>query len=115
MTIRLVLILLCICGSAYGQSKQPDSLAHRSMAQTIRGIWWSTEPEPSAAFVINDSIIYYPDMLREYKFSIIQNTLFVHGDDGISVHTILKATADTLILQTFDIKQIYTRGEPPPH
>jgi hypothetical protein len=112
MTFRLALLLLCLCCSTYGQNKPKVSMVRPPLNKIIQGIWWSTEYLPSAAFVVNDSTFFYPDMFTEHKYSVSGDTLFIEYDDGISESLIVKATADTLILRSFGIQQTYLRTEP---
>ncbi|HEX9615438.1 MAG TPA: hypothetical protein VGA55_08015 [Bacteroidota bacterium] len=92
-------------------AQDPSGSARRD---SIFGIWWSPDMEQSAAFLINDSTIYYPDMFVEYRYEINNDTLFVHRDDGIAASRIVRVTPDTLILSSWGQDQLYTRTEPKP-
>ena len=81
---------------------------------SIQGIWWSPQMFQSAAFQIKDSTIYYPDDFKEYKYDLAGDTLLVYQDDGYVLRSIiLSVTADTLVLVTQDVREIYTRAETP--
>ena len=80
----------------------------------IKGIWWIDQPdEPTAAFLINDSVFFYPDQEEqaEFPYKIVGNQLTVFYDGYNSISTIIKATNDTLILMTDDEQQIYIKSK----
>ena len=79
----------------------------------LRGIWWSSEREPSAAFVIDDSTFYYPEHFVHRKYRINGDSLIVLFEDGsVLASVVVKLTADTLIMFSFDNSWLYTRTEP---
>jgi hypothetical protein len=115
MKIHILLFALILVGSDDGRSdKQAQASSRTSVNRTmIRGIWWSPEMPQSAAFQVNDSTFYYPDMFMERKYEIKGDSLFVFFDDGsIVASVIVKLTADSLVLSTDGIEALYTRMEP---
>ena len=110
----ITLIGITVCNA---QQTRPAALSVREKINrsALIGIWWSSEMPQSAAFEIKDSSFYYPDSFSESRYSLRGDTLFMHLEDGtVSTIIIRKVTADTLILFSWDIEQIYTRSEPQP-
>ena len=104
------LLSALILAGPYSAQDPPAS----SRRDSILGIWWSPTMEQSAAFLINDSTIYYPDMFEEYRYEISRDTIFVHREDGIAASRIVRLTSDTLILSSWGQEMLYTRTEPKP-
>jgi len=78
----------------------------------ISGIWWSPDMEQSAAFLIKDSTIYYPDFFAEFRYELKGDSLLIFREDGIAGSRIVRVTPDTLILSSWGREHIYTRAEP---
>ena len=114
-SLMIVLILCCVAcaGKNAGKQQRAASLSQTSANRmALQGIWWSPEMFQTAAFQIGDSTIYYPDAFAERPYELRNDSLFVYHEDGtIFRSTVVKVTADTLILSTFGREQIFTRAE----
>ncbi len=110
----LVFLVLLWCGAAQAQTKSAQGRPRTSSVrvENLRGIWWSTDPEPSAAFVFSDTTISYPDMFVTFRYRLSADTLLVERDDGVALSIVIRSTKDTLILKTWDMLNVYTRLEP---
>lgn len=112
----LILVLIGSSGFPEAAAQQKHTQAKQSKAKhsksALMGVWWSPEMPEAAAFDIKDSTIYYPDQFIERRYRLKGDTLFVEFDDGfVAPSIILRITADTLILFSWDHEQVYTRKE----
>ena len=117
MTVKNYILLFVLCLSACTnkeQNEQKEAVPAQSMdvRNALMGIWWDPEMPQSAAFQVKDSTMYYPDQFAEYAYELRGDSLFVHHENGDISSRIVKVTADTLILQTFEQEHTYTRAEP---
>ena len=111
--ILLLLLIVAACTKKPAEQQQPvNNMAQALVGQApIKGIWWSPDLYQSAAMVIKDSSIYYPDMFTEYRYELNGDSLLVYRPEGVASSYLVSATADTMILSTMGQQQIYTRAQ----
>ncbi len=117
--IRAIFIIACftLVGLSQVEAQQKRAAPQPPKAKfsktALLGIWWSPEMPEVAAFVVNDTTFYYPDHFVERQYRIKGDTLFIQFEEGfVAPSIILKLTADTLVLLSWDQERVFTRKEP---
>lgn len=113
----LLFILLSACNQKTEgtQTKSLDSINQLIVVDTskLKGRWWSQENQiPHAAFAIEDTVFFYPDLEEqsEFKYHIRQDTLIIYYEGYADTSIIRKVTDDSLVLYSKSMLEIYVKS-----